>query len=132
MDQKLLAALRGLTANDFAIIYGPGILFETLLTRFTEARETNDLQLFLLSLTSDQQADLARYLKVIVSQQPAKVHGTFNQLHAMCTWLNDRGRPFFIEVLDHPQMTNGADFAVLVAASDYQQYQQEKSHVSAA
>lgn len=132
MDQKLLAALRGLTAHDFNIIFGFGMLSERLLARFQEARETNDLQLFLLSLTTDQQADIARYLKVIVSQQPAKVHGTFAQLHAMCTWLHSHGRPFFIEVLDHPQMTNGADFAVLVAASDYQQYQQEKSHVSAA
>lgn len=122
MDQQLLAALRALTYADFEVVFGKNHKAKLIFDRYQEARTTNELQLFLLSLTNDQQADLSRYLKVIVSEQPAQVHGTYTQLHQMCSWLYQNALPFFIEILDVPQMTNGADFAVVLSVSDYQQY----------
>lgn len=132
MDQKLLAALRTLTPADFTAIYGNGMLAERLHARFVEAREANNLQLYLLSLTNEQQQELAAFLKVIINQQVAKVHGTFKQLHQMCTWLHQQGRAFFIEVLDFPQAANGADFAILVSQADLLAYENDHHHASAA
>lgn len=132
MDQKLLAALRTLTANDFAIIYGPGMLNERLFTRFQGARETNDLQLYLLSLTADQQSALANYLKVLVKTEMVEIQGTATQLYDMSNWFSRAGLPYFVKNLEVMPLSKGADFTLLVSQGDYEAYINHLRHVHAA
>ncbi|MDP2188534.1 MAG: hypothetical protein Q8J69_07615 [Sphingobacteriaceae bacterium] len=131
MDQKLLAALKSLTLAEFILVYGNTHVCQLLFERWQNYQERSEYQMYLLSLTEDQQHDLVRYLKVKIAEQPTQVHGTYAQLHRLCTWMYNYGHNFFINMMEVPQLTDGADFTVLLSSSDYHEYLEAQSHVPA-
>lgn len=131
MDQKLIAALKSMSYQEFELVFGQTFLCELLWERWQTSKENAEFQMYLLSLTEAQQGDLVRYLKVKLCDAPLEVHDSYHKLHALCTWLHKQGRNFFIKILDVPQLTNGADFSVIVSDRDYKTFQSH-GHVSAA
>lgn len=133
MDQQFLAAFRSLSLADFAAKFEP-IVAGRLWARYKEAREVDELQLYLLSLTDEQQILICRCIKEKMHPYLVEVQGPVQELVAFRNFLLDENCHHIIksDIVVRPDNSGYADWAIVTDTAHYHKWIQHTGRNKAA
>jgi len=132
MDPQFLAALQSLTFTVFNSLF-PEPIAGRLYERYVMAKEGNELQLWLLSLTDQQQLEVKNWITTFLHSTVVEMQGKEDDLKAFRDWMLETNLHFIIknDPVIKPDRTGYADWSIVTDAVNYKSWLKYHKHKAA-